>query len=123
MAPLFAFFDPFGLGVPFDMLTERILSRKRGQIGPATEVLLNFSLPGLRRNAGHLTSKSTDSRYLKARATLIERVDRTLGGDWWHSIWETDSKQREAAIVSGYVERLRSAAGGWGQATIPVRNR
>jgi three-Cys-motif partner protein len=123
VAPLFAFFDPFGLGVPFDMLTERILSRKRGQIGPATEVLLNFSLPGLRRNAGHLTSKSTDSRYLKARATLIERVDRTLGGDWWHSIWETDTKQREAAIVSGYVERLRSAAGGWGQATIPVRNR
>ena len=75
-APLFAFFDPFGLGVPFDMLTERILSRKRGQIGPATELLLNFSLPGLRRNAGHLTSKSTDSRYLKARATLIGRVDR-----------------------------------------------
>jgi len=122
-APLFAFFDPFGLGVPFDMLTERILSRKHGQVGPATEVLLNFSLPGLRRNAGHLTSTSSNSRYLKAQATLIERVDRTLGGNWWHPIWEAGGENREAIIVSGYVERLREAVGGWAQATIPVRNR
>jgi three-Cys-motif partner protein len=122
-APLFAFFDPFGLGVPFDLLTERILARKRGQVGPATEVLLNFSLPGLRRNAGHLTSTSTNSRYFKARATMIERVDGTLGGDWWHPAWEAGGKGREAAIVSGYVERLKKAAGGWGHATIPVRNR
>jgi three-Cys-motif partner protein len=122
-APLFAFFDPFGLGVPFDMLTERILARKQGPIGPATEVLLNFSLPGLRRNAGHLTSTATNPRYLKARATTIERVDRTLGGDWWQSIWQTGSKKRQADIVTGYADRLRAAAGGWGRAIIPVRNR
>lgn len=122
-APLFAFFDPFGLGVPFDMLDQYILSRKQGQIGPATELLLNFSLSGLRRNAGHLISPSTNSRYRKARATIIERVDRTLGGDWWQAIWEAGDRDREVAIVSGYVDRLRKAAGGWGHATIPVQNR
>jgi three-Cys-motif partner protein len=122
-APLFTFFDPFGLGVPFDMLDQHIFSRKRGQFGPATEILLNFSLPGLRRNAGHLTSTSTDSIYRKARATIIERVDRTLGGDWWHAIWEAGDGNREAAIVSGYVKRLRDAAGGWAYASIPVQNR
>jgi three-Cys-motif partner protein len=122
-APLFAFFDPFGLGVPLDMLNQYILSRKRGQIGPPTEILLNFSLPGLRRNAGHLTSTSTDPVYRKARATILERVDGTLGGDWWHSIWETGDRNRQVAIVSGYVDRLREAAGGWAYATIPVQNR
>src|SRR5215211_6655260 len=96
-APLFAFFDPFGLGVPFDMLTKHILSRKRGLVGPATELLLNFSLPGLRRNAGHLTSSSNDPIYLKTRRPkLVERVDATLGGDWWHPIWEAGGEDREA---------------------------
>jgi three-Cys-motif partner protein len=122
-APLFAFFDPFGLGVPFDMLIEYVLSRKRGQMGPATEVLLNFSLPGLRRNAGHLTSTSTDPAYVKARPKLVEGVDATLGGDWWHPIWQAANNDREEVIARGYVQRLREAAGGWGQATIPVQNR
>jgi three-Cys-motif partner protein len=123
-APLFAFFDPFGLGVPFDMLTKHILSRKRGLGGPATELLLNFSLPGLRRNAGHLTSSSNDPIYLKTRRPkLVERVDATLGGDWWHPIWEAGGEDREAAIVSGYVDRLRTAPGGWAHVTIPVQNR
>jgi three-Cys-motif partner protein len=122
-APLFAFFDPFGLGVPFDMLDQYIFSRKRSQIGPATELLLNFSLPGLRRNAGHLTSPSANPTYRKAQATIIDRVDTTLGGDWWHSIWKAGNRKREAAIVSGYVNRLREAAGGWAYAAIPVQNR
>jgi hypothetical protein len=84
---------------------------------------LNFSLPGLRRNAGHLTSPSANPTYRKAQATIIDRVDTTLGGDWWHSIWKAGNRKREAAIVSGYVNRLREAAGGWAYAAIPVQNR
>ncbi len=122
-APLFAFFDPFGLGISFDALTHHVLGRKRGRSGPATEVLLNFSLPGLRRNAGHLTSGSTDPRYVKARPRLVARVDRMLGGDWWHQLWRGRIGGREGLILRGYVERLRKAAGGWGSMVVPVSNR
>ena len=123
-APLFAFFDPFGLGVPFDMLSDLVLRRKRGGFGPATDVLINLSLPGLRRNAGHLTSESTDPRYALARLKLVDRVDRMLGGDWWHAIWQSGAEDRERQLVRGYVDRLRgTAGGGWGYAVVPVQNR
>jgi three-Cys-motif partner protein len=72
-APLFAFFDPFGLGLPFHLLTGSVLSRSDrrpggARTGPATEVLLNFTLAGLCRNAGHLTGQMT-----KARPQLLNR--------------------------------------------------
>lgn len=120
-APLFAFLDPFGLGLPFDQLVSKVLARSDPGGGPATEVLLNFSLPGLRRNAGHLTS---DKAY-SAKQALVERTDDRLGGDWWHDIWRDEpSGDRERSIVLGYVRHLVAAAGGgWGWWMIPVANR
>lgn len=117
---LFVFLDPFGLGVPMELLA-RIL--KRSKAAP-TEALLNFSYPGLRRNAGQLTSTATGASYLKARDTIIRRVDRSMGGDWWQAIWLSGSDDRERQILKGYLDRIREVAGrSWGYWSIPVSDR
>jgi hypothetical protein len=77
-------------------------------------VLLNFSLPGLRRNAGHLTSTKTTGSYPAARATIIKRLDDTLGGEWWQPIWRSGDADREQRILDGYLERLRKLPGDFG---------
>jgi three-Cys-motif partner protein len=113
-APLFAFFDPFGLTVPFDMLVNEVLARKihTGLGGPPTEVLINFSLPGLRRNAGK-----------KMVPGARKRLDDVLGGGWWRELWDSGANDRQSQTIIGYVERLRRASGGWAAATIPIRSR
>lgn len=127
--PLFAFLDPFGLAVPLDTITTKLLARSglwSAGAGPraATEVLLNFSLSGLRRNAGHLDSQATDARYRAARRTILERVDRTLGGQWWRAIWQAQAPgRRDEALLDGYLQRLAAAPGGWSITAVPVADR
>jgi len=116
--PLFAFFDPFGLPISMGLIAKVMgHSCMRGgyREGPPTEVLVTLSYPGLRRNAGHLTSFSTNARYVKGRNTRLESLDKILGGAWWRSIWEGGSADRVALIASGYTERLaeRMNARGW----------
>lgn len=123
-SPLYAFFDPFGLGLPFDTLTECVLGRATGLLSSTTEVLLNFSLPGLWRNAGHLVDPtSTHEPYLKARKTILVRMDAAMGGDWWRPIWASGTDDRIGQIVRGYWDRLKDAAGGWGSWLVAVSNR
>ncbi len=117
--PLLAFLDPFGLAMPFGLLKEKLLWRIRGRV-PPTEILMNFSLPGLRRNAGKLLTESTNPKYLKARQTILVQVDSTLGGDWWREIWAGGAPNRIGAILSEYVRRLQAAAGGCARGVIPV---
>ncbi|MEX0832681.1 MAG: three-Cys-motif partner protein TcmP [Actinomycetota bacterium] len=122
-SPLFAFFDPFGLPVPLEALGQVGKDGNRARTA-ATELLVNFTLPGLRRNAGHLTSTSSDPVYLKARSSILDRLDATLGGGWWRDIWKEGSEDRETRIVLGYVKRLKAAGGGgWGHVVVPVENR
>jgi three-Cys-motif partner protein len=125
---LFAFLDPFGLGIPLDMIDGQLLSRS-GKLrygyrvdGAATEVLLNFSFPGLRRRGGHLVSKKKNATYLKARATMIDNMDATLGGDWWHEIWRSDAEDRCELILDGYMERIVKLDGGWKVYGVDVAN-
>ncbi len=127
--PLFAFLDPFGLAVPLDTITTKLLARS-GQWSAgaspraATEVLLNFSVSGLRRNAGHLDSTSTTAGYLAARETILERVDNTLGGEWWRAVWQSQSPgAREDSILDGYLQRLVATPGGWQATAVPVSDR
>lgn len=125
-SPLLAFFDPFGLTLPLDRLAT-VLQRAGGTGASGrvpTELLLNFSVRGVVRNAGHLTSKKTHSAYVKARPKLIERADATLGGSWWHPIWEAQAEGAVEEIALGYVQRLATAAGGdWGWALVDVATR
>lgn len=126
-APMFAFFDPFGLGISFDALEEKVLARSArlptiGRTGPPTEVLLNFSLPGLRRVAGHLTAQSDNPTYQKARMTLLSRLDAVLGGDYWRDIFLRREQDWTDQVLSGYLEKLKSAAGKWAYWSVPVSN-
>jgi three-Cys-motif partner protein len=127
--PLFAFLDPFGLSVPEGDI-KKIMARggrmvgSRRSGGSPTEVLLNFSYPGLRRNAGQLGSTSTDPTYLKARETILDRLDAVLGGDWWEDIWNDDGvEDRAGQILDEWSIRMCDGDNGWGYCSIPVSDR
>lgn len=124
--PMFAFLDPFGLGVSYEDL-RTLLARSPATAGrrprAATEVLFNFSLSGLRRGAGQLTSESTNPTYLKAQATIIAQMDDRLGGDWWQPIWESGVADREEQILHTYISMLKQLPGGWNVFPVPVRGR
>lgn len=100
--PLFLFFDPCGLGIPFETLASS-LTGPRAQSWPPTEVLLNFSLEAVRRIAGHVTSATPNE------ATMA-RLDDALGGQWWRDLVRpglTDDAVSD--IVDGYMRRLADA--------------
>lgn len=112
-APLLAFLDPFGRGAPMGklkLLLDRDPAVSAYRSGPPTEILMNLSLSGLRRNAGHLGSTSTEETYGRARESLLTKMDDWLGGDWWREIWEqthpTEPIKAHMAIVEGYLGRL-----------------
>jgi len=113
-APLFAYLDPFGVGVPFNTLTETLLGRsKYGH--PKTEVLLNFSIQAFDRVGGLIKSTARN------RAATLARMDQTLGGDWWQRTYlENSGVDRLNTVVRGYRERISAATTGWGGWTVPV---
>lgn len=116
--PLLAFLDPFGLTISFEHILA-LLNR-----GAPTDVLMNVSLSALRRNAGHLTTTSTNSKYLESAATIVERMDRSLGGNWWQAVWrETSEDKRGEALAHGYAAKLRAAQPGYGYFILPVSDR
>ena len=79
--PLFVFSDPFGLGLDSYPFGSKLMRRPE-----PTDILLNFSLQALRRCAGMLDSKAEADRVLKRRTAIIDRLDATLGGDWWQEV-------------------------------------
>ena len=127
--PLFAFLDPFGLPIPCSIVEDVL--RRGGKptpfgrsSGAATEVLLNFSIPGINRVGGQLTGEGTDERWLKARDTMVTRMDGVLGGTWWQDIWRTGGPARVERILEGYKDLLlQKAAAGWGVFDVEVADR
>lgn len=120
-APLFAFLDPFGVGLPLDSVVS-VLDRGVGTgTRHTTELLLNFSLPALRRYAGgHLTSQ----KDYPARQTFIDKADDWLGGDWWQEIWASGDPDRDHRIAAGYAARIaKEATGTWGWYVTDVADR
>ena len=118
-APLLAFLDPFGLAVGFDQLV-KVANRKA-----PTDILVNVSLSALRRNAGHLTTTSSNAQYLRSSAKIVERMDSALGGDWWRSVWlnaGTDTS-RGSALAHGYANHCLRRMPGFGYFILPVADR
>jgi three-Cys-motif partner protein len=123
--PVFAFIDPFGLPIPFDTVID-IMKRGRtsGRVGAPTEVLLNFTLSGIRRNAGQLDARATMPANKKAAATTVRTMNNTMGGEWWQSIWRSEAEDRVDQIRSEYSRRLlENAPGGWAFFDIDVSDR
>lgn len=116
---LLGFFDPFGMGLPMGTL-HKILSRSGlGNLRVPTEVLLNFSRPGVYRNAGKLTGRGHDRAYQQAREKTISRMNAYLGGGWWQPIWrENPTEASVDPILQGYKERL--ANGEWSVYDVPI---
>ncbi|MFE9455157.1 three-Cys-motif partner protein TcmP [Streptomyces sp. NPDC006739] len=122
-SPLFAFLDPFGLGLSFQALTQQIFGSRsaHGTTGRhATEVLLNFNANAVRRIGGLLTSpKDTPGKPATLRA-----MDAACGGSWWREEFEASKNNTEAVarITTGFAQRVARTvrAGYW---TIDVRNR
>ncbi len=127
--PLFAFVDPFGLGVPFADLTGKLCRRTAWvsgrRVGPATEVLVNFVHAGVYRNASKITLRSSDRVQRRNAAAVVERVNSTLGGEWWQEIWRSGAATDElvAKIRNAYADRVVAAAGGgWRHFTVQVKD-
>jgi three-Cys-motif partner protein len=126
-APLFAFLDPFGLGLPFDQLVGRLMTRstrKAGRrVGPSTEVMVNFVHAGIYRTAGKLKLSSANPIQVAAAAATIAEVNTNLGGTWWQEIWRSRLlvADRVTAIRDGYLQRVMHEAGsGWSYFQVPV---
>jgi len=89
--PLFVFLDPTGLGLPYAMLI-RLLTERRREVWPPTEVLLNFSLDAVRRIGGHVRSR-------RGNETTMQRLDLALNGNWWRGLFS-------AGVTDEAVERV-----------------
>jgi three-Cys-motif partner protein len=129
-ASLFAFIDPFGLSIRWTQLKQ--LTERGGKLGPTgrasggapTEILMNFSLPGIRRVAGHLTSNNTGRGYVeKTRPSMLARMDDAMGGQWWRDIWCSGGDNRADEIAEGFIQRVTALRGGWNVLSVPVSDR
>jgi len=116
--PALFFLDPFGLGLPFDVVTRKILSRPKPLgygPGPKTEILLNFSMVGVRRVAGLLTSPKPQPHDDKRLASL----DAFLGGAWWRGMHLDGGSARE--IAHRYCRNIEDAMGvPWSASVVEV---
>lgn len=125
--PLFAFIDPFGLGLPFEQVVDGLMARtgwiNGRRSGPATEVLMNFVYAGIYRNAGQLNVKTSDPVQAKVAETKVGELDQNLGGTWWHQLVreDLDTDVLVATIRDEYIRRILERAGpGWGCISVPV---
>lgn len=96
--PLFLFLDPFGLGLPFDVVASLFTQRPRGRFAPATEVLFRFDAGAIRRIRGVLNGKDSPTR-----AKQVAALDRAAGGTWWR---DEDPGIESAQYVNWFMIRL-----------------
>lgn len=128
-SPLFAFIDPFGLPIPMAHIhltmdrAGRLTHQGRSASTAATEILLNFSRPGIERIGGELTANVVDPSRERSRQTNVANMDLAMGGDWWHEIWISDGDDRFDQIREGYVARLLEGRGSWKALVVPVSDR
>ncbi|WP_369212447.1 three-Cys-motif partner protein TcmP [Streptomyces flavofungini] len=122
-APLLAFIDPFGIGLSFESLTQKVFGSRpgRGATGrDATEVLLNFNANAVRRIGGYLRS----TKVFPAKEAGLAALDTACGGDWWRHEHQASQDNREAVrrIAREFAKRVGNAVGAYSWA-IPVHNR
>ena len=78
---LFALLDPSTTALDHEQFTGRLLARG---LAP-TEVLVRLDVAGLARVGSALREAEAEHRIPgEAEVVLVERLDRFLGGPWWH---------------------------------------
>lgn len=97
--PLFLFLDPFGLGLPLDVILSVFAGRPAGPYVPATEILFRLDAGAIRRIRGALHAKD-----YPARAAQIAALDRAAGGTWWRD--DENRSMSNEQYVEWFMEEL-----------------
>jgi len=127
-ASLFAFLDPFGPALDFDLVKSTLLGRPPW---PPTEVLLHFSVLSVARmgRAVHI-ARTKGSGLSDSDKKIAERLDRFLGGAWWQDhfarVDDEDDEQRATDIameVCSVYETRMTANTRYRSIRMPVRPR
>lgn len=127
-AAMFAFLDPFGPALDYDMMRRDLLGRRPW---PPTEILLHFSVLSVARIGGVLRAVQRGQKEPSAsERKTIERLDRFLGGNWWQarfaSVQDSDDEQQATRVAMEVADAYRARATadtGFMSISMPVRPR
>ncbi|HZM82926.1 MAG TPA: three-Cys-motif partner protein TcmP [Candidatus Limnocylindrales bacterium] len=125
---LFAFLDPFGPALDFELLRSGLLGRPPR---PPTEVLLHFSVLSVARMGGALRkAQASGAPLTAAELKSAQRLDRFLGGSWWQqhfaAVADVRDQQRATAAAMSVADRYRdmiTKGTGFMSVSMPVRPR
>ncbi|MER7273475.1 three-Cys-motif partner protein TcmP [Dactylosporangium sp. NPDC000244] len=127
-ASLFAFLDPFGPALDFNIIKSSLLGRPKW---PPTEVLLHFSVLSVARmgRAVHAARQSNGALSADDGKTAA-RLDRFLDGGWWKDYFarvHDDGDEQKATdvamrVCAEYQQRL-TAGTRYQAISMPVRPR
>lgn len=122
---LFAFLDPFGPALDFELVKQKLLGRPDW---PRTEVLLHFSVARMGR-AVHV-ARATGGELSTSFRRTAERLDQFLGGAWWQDHFATVTDERDerratdvALRVAAEYQRRLTAGTRFRAVSMPVRPR
>lgn len=118
--PLFGFIDPYGFPPSFE-LVRRLMQRSdhlNGRdIGPVTELLINFSVRAVQRTVPLLDSPKQNPAQEKQLAHLTEM----FGGTYWREICRaTPEGERVEVLLRAYMDELQHVGPGWEVFAVPV---
>lgn len=124
---LFAMLDPAATALDRDQLTGQLLSRG---LAP-TEVLIHLDVAVLARVGAALRASAEEYRIPDQADTIaIERLDRFLGGEWWHrdaiTIGAVDDLGRAGRVATRIANRFAQQierSTGFRAVPMPVRLR
>ncbi|MFC6019348.1 three-Cys-motif partner protein TcmP [Plantactinospora solaniradicis] len=125
---LFAFLDPFGPALDYNLLRSGLLGRPSR---PPTEVLLHFSVLSVARMGGALRKVRTGGAALTGPdLKSAQHLNRFLGGEWWQQHFATVSDARDeqratlaAMAVADQYRRMIADGTGFMSMSMPVRPR
>lgn len=118
--PLFAFLDPYGFPPPFRLI-ERLMQRSdhlNGRdIGPVTELLINFSVRAVQRTGALLDSQKANP----AQAKQLTHLTDMFGGTYWEELWrDAPDSERVELLLTSYMKDLKNLGPGWMVFAVPV---
>jgi three-Cys-motif partner protein len=101
---LFAFLDPFGLALDFELVRSGLLRRPSP---PPTEVLLHFSVSAVARMGRAVQAARTRGNHLtSADQKIAGHLTRFLGDDWWQDFFARVGDEGDDETATGIALRV-----------------